>query len=69
MRYDHKAPRKVRSESAVSNDQVLLNVLLDTTPEQAEQWVMTNVTDLQSAKQTLAKLVKVAVFLLQKEFD
>lgn len=69
MRVDYSGPRRVRSRVAVENDQALLNTLLNTTPEQAEQWVRNNVNDLASAKTVLEKLSKAVVYLLQNQLD
>lgn len=53
----------------LDNQNAWHDAILDATPQQVENYIQNNVTDLDSAKSVLTKLAKIVVILVQREKD
>lgn len=65
MRLDIKGSEKEKDRAQVKGD-ALLNTLKSITPEQAAQWVDSNVNSLADAKNLLKTMARVITYLVRR---
>lgn len=65
MRLDIKGSEKEKDRAQVRGD-TLLNTLKSITPEQAAQWVDSNVNSLADAKNLLKTMARVITYLVRR---
>lgn len=68
MRREIKAPRKVKERHALKRD-ALMQMLMESSPEQIEEWVDENIRNNQDIKEFLKGIAKAAAYLVRKELS
>lgn len=67
MRVDLQAPAHKKDKHQLQDN--LVRTLKGMTPNEAAQWVESNVTDLASAKTAMKAMARVIVYILRNQID